>query len=64
MVIKVLGKQLLRVPNVAGATLLGTGDVVIILNTVFQFGYRLMTIVGVSAFTKLPTMARATPLKS
>lgn len=32
MVIKGLGKQLVRVPNIAGATLLGTGDVVLILN--------------------------------
>jgi two-component system chemotaxis sensor kinase CheA len=34
MVVKGLGKQLSRVRNVAGATLLGTGQVVIILNTV------------------------------
>jgi two-component system, chemotaxis family, sensor kinase CheA len=32
LVLKSLGKQLAHVPNIAGATLLGTGDVVIILN--------------------------------
>lgn len=32
LVIKSLGKQLVRVPNVAGATILGTGQVVPILN--------------------------------
>lgn len=33
MVMKSLGRQLVRVPNIAGATLLGTGDVVLILNS-------------------------------
>jgi two-component system chemotaxis sensor kinase CheA len=32
VVVKSLGKQLARVPNVAGATVLGTGEVVLILN--------------------------------
>jgi len=34
LVVKNLGRQLSRVPNVAGATILGTGQVVLILNAV------------------------------